>query len=134
MVRAVAWDGLTCGPSTAVLGPETDLTVLRPFGLVQVLSETSGFVSEITLPARTRIVRVYSADEDLRGAIDEDPQLEAVSQLPLTDATAFTPGDTILRNAWHEFLVQLDSTTHVFHVTSTGTSAPRVRVVALVSP
>lgn len=133
MVRAVAWDGLTCGPSTAVLGPETDLTVLRPFGGVKVLSETPGFVEEVGLRPRTRIVRLYSADEDLRVALDEDPQLEPVNMASLMDADEFVPGDTVLRGMWHELLVSLDGT-HVLHMTSTGTSAPRVRVVQLVSP
>jgi hypothetical protein len=134
MVRATDWDGLSCGPSTAVVGGDLELVVLTPFALVQQAPETPGTVARVFLPTRTRIVRIYTSDEAIRVALDEDPLLEAFSAATSTGALLFALGDTVLPGAWHAVLVPLDSLTHVLHVTSTGTAAPRVRLVALVAP
>jgi hypothetical protein len=134
MVRATDWDGLSCGPSTAVVGGDIELVVLTPFTMIQQAPETPGTVARVFLPANTRLVRVYTADEAIRVALDEDPLLEPFSAATTTNAALFLLGDTVLPGAWHALLVPLDSLAHAVHLTSTGTATPRVRLVALVAP
>jgi hypothetical protein len=74
MVRATDWDGLSCGPSTAILDPGTaELVVLTPSGLTVQAPETPGTVARVLLPLRTQIVRLYTTDEAIRVLLDADP-------------------------------------------------------------
>jgi hypothetical protein len=134
MVRATDWDGLACSLSNAVLGPETELVVLTPSALILQTAETPGTTSRVLLPARTRVVRLYTTDEAIRVALDQDPLLEPFSAETVTQAAAFAVGATVLTNQWHALLVDLDGLQHALHLTSTGTAMPRVRIEALVAP
>jgi hypothetical protein len=96
------------------------------------LNPIAGVVTLLTLPASTQGVRLYTADDPVRYAVDEDPELPSVLTGSPLAASVFVVGDTLLPNQWQLVALPNDSLTHIVHLTSQGDSAPTVLVVALV--
>lgn len=121
-----AWNGFGLPASNMVF---TDVFVPKSLPAV-VLNDFPGVVSRVALPTTTHFVALWTAQDEVWYAVDEDPgPIPGLSMGSTIPATAFATGGIVLPGMWHVVAVPDDSLAHTVHLVSAAPS-PTVKITA----
>jgi hypothetical protein len=102
-----------------------------PRSCTVILSDIPHVVTRVSLPATTHGVLLWTAQEQVWYAFDEDPgPITLGVQGTLIAATAFVAGGIVLPGGWHVVTLPDDSLPHTVHLVSAAPS-PTVLLTAL---
>jgi hypothetical protein len=127
MATEIGFDGYGCLPANVAL-----TAALYAYGVDVPLSATPGIITTVQLDMSVRSVRLYSADQAVRFALDGHPEPPMVATGTTVPWATFLlgTGDTLSANAWHWVWVPNTYEPHALNLLSPGGGL--VQVIAYV--